>query len=358
MFERYTEKARRVIFFARYEASQFGSPYIETEHLLLGLLREDKALASRFLRSHEAIESIRNQIEASATVRVKIHTSVDLPLSHECKRALAFAAEESERLNHSHIGPSHLFLGLLREEGTFAAQILQERGLRLAEVRQEIALSSPEVKERPGAVQVRVKPPSVFVEMVMAWEVAANVTVATLPSVGIHSPDFAIYDGRGVDVDGQPLHEAGFPSTPAEEIAFVQRRIQTITKLMESAIAIHEFQKARFYADEERKEREQLRQLREKYKFTEPVAESAVQQPGPIPFLCIEFLPRGERFQDMRQRFEDYLAAGVAQVWALDISTKKAYEVTTAEGFRECKGPLLRPVHTPALALDLAVLFA
>src|SRR5260370_234880 len=51
MFERYTEKARRVIFFARYEASQFGSPYIETEHLLLGLLRETKALATRFLRS-------------------------------------------------------------------------------------------------------------------------------------------------------------------------------------------------------------------------------------------------------------------------------------------------------------------
>ena len=63
MFERYTEKARRVIFFARYEASQFGSPYIETEHLLLGLLREDKALANRFLRSHAAVESIRKQIE-------------------------------------------------------------------------------------------------------------------------------------------------------------------------------------------------------------------------------------------------------------------------------------------------------
>jgi ATP-dependent Clp protease ATP-binding subunit ClpC len=59
MFERYTEKARRVIFFARYEASQFGSPYIETEHLLLGLLREDKALANRFLRSHAAVDSIR-----------------------------------------------------------------------------------------------------------------------------------------------------------------------------------------------------------------------------------------------------------------------------------------------------------
>src|ERR1035438_8784119 len=63
MFERYTEKARRIIFFGRYEASRFGSPYIETEHLLLGLLREDKALANRFLRSHAAVESIRKQIE-------------------------------------------------------------------------------------------------------------------------------------------------------------------------------------------------------------------------------------------------------------------------------------------------------
>jgi ATP-dependent Clp protease ATP-binding subunit ClpC len=65
MFERYTEKARRTIFFARYEASQFGSLYITTEHLLLGLLREDKALANRFLGSHAAVESIRKQIEAT-----------------------------------------------------------------------------------------------------------------------------------------------------------------------------------------------------------------------------------------------------------------------------------------------------
>src|SRR5918994_3460544 len=144
MFERYTEKARRVIFFARYEASQFGSPYIETEHLLLGLLREDKALANRFLRSHAAIESIRKQIEAHTTVREKVSTSVDLPLSHECKRVLAYGAEEAERLNHKHIGTEHLLLGLLREDKSFAAEILHERGLRLSQVREEIARSSSE----------------------------------------------------------------------------------------------------------------------------------------------------------------------------------------------------------------------
>ena len=144
MFERYTEKARRVIFFARYEASQFGSPYIETEHLLLGLLREDKSLANRFLRSHAAIESIRKQIEAHTTVREKVSTSVDLPLSHECKRVLAYGAEEAERLSHKHIGTEHLLLGLLREEKSFAAEILHERGLRLSAVREEIARTASE----------------------------------------------------------------------------------------------------------------------------------------------------------------------------------------------------------------------
>ena len=139
MFERYTEKARRVIFFARYEASQFGSPYIETEHLLLGLIREDKALANRFLRSHAAVDSIRKQIEAHTTIREKVSTSVDLPLSHECKRVLAYAAEEAERLSHKHIGTEHLLLGLLREEKCFAAEILHERGLRLSTIREELA---------------------------------------------------------------------------------------------------------------------------------------------------------------------------------------------------------------------------
>jgi ATP-dependent Clp protease ATP-binding subunit ClpC len=139
MFERYTEKARRIIFFARYEASQFGSPYIETEHLLLGLLREDKTLTNRFLRSHASVESIRKQIEGHTTIREKVSTSVDLPLSNECKRVLAYAAEEAEGLSHKHISTEHLLLGLLREEKCFAAAILHERGLRISTVREELA---------------------------------------------------------------------------------------------------------------------------------------------------------------------------------------------------------------------------
>src|SRR2546422_2922644 len=135
VFERYTEKARRVIFFARYEASQYGSPYIETEHLLLGLMREDKALANRFLRQQGSIESIRKEIEARITIRERISTSVEVPLSAECKRILNMAAEEAERLGHKHVGTEHVLLGTLREAKGFGAEIFVETGLGQFSVR-------------------------------------------------------------------------------------------------------------------------------------------------------------------------------------------------------------------------------
>jgi hypothetical protein len=144
MFERYTEKARRTIFFGRYEASQFGSPYIESEHFLLGLLREDKSLANTFLRSHGAVEAIRQQIEGQTVIREKVSTSVDLPLSNECKRILAYAAEEADKLSHKFIGTGHLFLGVLREQDCFAAKLLRERGIGLEMAREQIGSTPPE----------------------------------------------------------------------------------------------------------------------------------------------------------------------------------------------------------------------
>ena len=150
MFERYTEKARRVIFFARYEASAFGSPYIETEHLLLGLLREDKTLSSRFLQPHASEESIRKHIEGHTTIREKVPTSVDLPLSNECKRVLAYAAEEAERMGHRHIGTEHLLLGIMREERSMGAETLRMMGAPgLAEVRKSISNSPVGDESRP-----------------------------------------------------------------------------------------------------------------------------------------------------------------------------------------------------------------
>ena len=140
MFERYTEKARRVIFFSRYEASQFGASQIEPEHILLGVIREDKKLAARFFEQTNAgVESIRKEIEGRATMRDRISTEIDLPLSDGAKRAISFAAEESDRLGNRHIGTEHLLLGLLREENSIAAEVLYARGLRLSDVRQDLA---------------------------------------------------------------------------------------------------------------------------------------------------------------------------------------------------------------------------
>ena len=139
MFERYTERARRVLFFARYEASQLGSISIETEHLLLGLIREGKGLTSRiFARSHLSLETIRKEIEGRTVFREKVSTSVEIPFSTETKRVLQHAAEEADRLLHNYIGTEHLLLGILSEDRSVAASILSEKSMRLSTVREDI----------------------------------------------------------------------------------------------------------------------------------------------------------------------------------------------------------------------------
>ena len=141
MFELFTERARRVLFFSRYEASQLGHIAIETEHLLLGLLREGDGLAKRILSSanisHEVVfsevKSLRRPIE-------KLSTSIEIPFAADTKRVLHYAAEESNRLLHNYVGTEHLLLGLMREEPCLAAGILRARGLRLDTVRDDIVI--------------------------------------------------------------------------------------------------------------------------------------------------------------------------------------------------------------------------
>ncbi|HXH70409.1 MAG TPA: ATP-dependent Clp protease ATP-binding subunit [Pyrinomonadaceae bacterium] len=141
MFERYTERARRVIFFARYEALQYGSQVISPEHILLGLMREDKTISARYFpfRNTLTVDEIRREIEERIVLRERIPQSAELHLAPETKRILVFAGEESQRLENRHIGPEHLFLGLVREERSVAAEIFYQYGLRLKDVRDEIA---------------------------------------------------------------------------------------------------------------------------------------------------------------------------------------------------------------------------
>src|ERR1017187_1675585 len=228
MFERYTEKARRIIFFGRYEASQFGSPYIETEHLLLGLLREDKALANRFLRSHAAVESIRKQIERHTAPGESVSTSVDLPLSHECKRVLAYGAEEAERLNHEYIGTAHLLLGLLREEKCFAAQLLREQGLTPDSVREQVQQSEPPFAQGGSAPFARLD------QWLAEHEARGGIWTVKQKRVGNRTTHFAIYA-----VDQPKENEKGQDMAPADKLAQIQKRIDFIVEGMERAIANH-----------------------------------------------------------------------------------------------------------------------
>ena len=139
MFEKYTEKARRVIFFARYEASQLGAVAIEPHHILLGLIREDPQLISRFCALTPAqLDVIRNKIRAVTGESAKVSAYVDMPLSVHAKHVLTCAADESQLLNHRHIGTEHLLLGLLREYQTTAAEILIELGVDFNTVRDEL----------------------------------------------------------------------------------------------------------------------------------------------------------------------------------------------------------------------------
>jgi ATP-dependent Clp protease ATP-binding subunit ClpA len=196
MFERYTERSRRVIFFARYEASQYGSPCIETDHLLLGIFRADSTLTNRVVKG-TSIDDVRNQVESHLKRRPSTPTSIDLPLSNESKRVLAYAAEEAERLSHKHIGSGHLLLGLLREEDCFAAKILYNLGVRPETVREE--LSRPDYDAQKSSFTTGLE--------------VSTVTITSNPT------------GAEIEVDGKFLG-----NTPAEVPLLVGERDVRLTK--------------------------------------------------------------------------------------------------------------------------------
>lgn len=146
MFERYTENAKRVIFFGRYEASRRGSREIETEHLLLGLFRVDRRLTrkilgsggliKRYLSCRSSIESIRRNVDIGGE---KIPTPEHLPLSHLSLHVLDYAAKEAKRCADRRVGSKHLLLGLLLEDRGLAAKLLNAQGVSLERTRDKLA---------------------------------------------------------------------------------------------------------------------------------------------------------------------------------------------------------------------------
>jgi hypothetical protein len=152
MFERYSEAARRSIFFARGEAGRAGSAFIDAEHLLLGLLQADPDLLAGNA-SPDDLEALC--AELAPPVGQALPDSQDLPISHELKRVLAYGAEEAEKLKQRTIGTRHLVLGLLRESESRAARILQEWGLELEAFRHDLAHNAVAQDAGTGAERER-----------------------------------------------------------------------------------------------------------------------------------------------------------------------------------------------------------
>jgi ATP-dependent Clp protease ATP-binding subunit ClpC len=156
VFEKFNEKARRALFFARYEASKLGSRVIESEHVLLGVLREgEETVTELFRRFHVKPEEIRREIEGERVFVERISSTAELPLSEESKKVLAYAAHEAESMLHSAVGSEHLLVGILRVEGCLAMRLLTQHGFDVYTLREEVLSIA---KEREASQQKKELP--------------------------------------------------------------------------------------------------------------------------------------------------------------------------------------------------------
>jgi ATP-dependent Clp protease ATP-binding subunit ClpC len=139
MYERFTDRARKVMQLANQEALRFNHEFIGTEHILLGLIQEGSGVAANVLKNLDIdLRKIRLEIEKIVQTGPDIVISSKLPQTPRAKKVIEFAIEEARNLNHNYVGTEHLLLGLLREQEGVAAQVLMNLGLKLEDVREEV----------------------------------------------------------------------------------------------------------------------------------------------------------------------------------------------------------------------------
>ncbi len=139
MFERFTDRARKVMALANQEAQRFNHDYIGTEHILLGLVKEGSGVGANVLKNLGVdLRKVRLEVEKLVKSGPEMVTMGKLPQTPRAKRVIEFAIEEARNLNHNYVGTEHLLLGLLREQDGVAAQVLQNLGLKLEDVREEV----------------------------------------------------------------------------------------------------------------------------------------------------------------------------------------------------------------------------
>lgn len=139
MFERFTDRARKVMALANQEAQRFNHEYIGTEHILLGLVKEGSGVGANVLKNLEIdLRKVRMEVERLVKSGPDMVTMGKLPQTPRAKKVIEFAIEEARNLNHNYVGTEHLLLGLLREQDGVAAQVLMNIGIKLEEVREEV----------------------------------------------------------------------------------------------------------------------------------------------------------------------------------------------------------------------------
>jgi ATP-dependent Clp protease ATP-binding subunit ClpA len=137
MYERFTDRARKVMQLANQEAQRFNHEYIGTEHILLGLIKEGAGVAAHVLKNLDInLHKVRLEVEKIIQLGPEMVRMGRLPQTPRAKRVIEFSIEEARNLNHDYIGTEHILLGLLREEEGVAAQVLMNLGLKLEDVRQ------------------------------------------------------------------------------------------------------------------------------------------------------------------------------------------------------------------------------
>jgi len=139
MFERFTDRARKVMALANQEAQRFNHEYIGTEHILLGLVKEGSGVGANVLKNLDVdLRKVRLEVEKLVKSGPDMVTMGKLPQTPRAKKVIEYAIEEARNLNHNYVGTEHLLLGLLREHEGVAAQVLMNLGLKLEEVREEV----------------------------------------------------------------------------------------------------------------------------------------------------------------------------------------------------------------------------
>ncbi|MCW8130009.1 MAG: AAA family ATPase, partial [Planctomycetota bacterium] len=139
MFDRFTDRARKVMSFARQEAERLNHDYIGTEHILLGLVKEGSGVAANVLENLDVdLDKVRLEVEKLVKPAPDVVTMGNLPFTPRAKKVLEYAMDEARALDHNYVGTEHLLLGLLREQEGLAAQVLMNLHLKLEDVRNEV----------------------------------------------------------------------------------------------------------------------------------------------------------------------------------------------------------------------------